>query len=246
MKVFITGVSSKIGMALAHELLRQDHEVWGVARTKDFLKEFLSKQKMDEHFSYSVCDITKSEDIIRVGEEMMEAKFLPDTVIFGSGILEFDIIPEFNYEAFVRMHLTNCLGALSWVNWFLPYFKKRGHGVFVAIASTQIFHSNNMSAGYAASKVALAIAFRNLRIRYAQENIFFTNVYFGPVITKKNPIKKNFFVQEPRSVVPCIIRALSGRRAGYYKPFFLKPILVLSLLFPDRFMITILEYLRRE
>lgn len=237
MKVFVTGISSKLAMALAQELVHQGHSVWGIARHNGDIVEGIS---------FSLCDTTKPEDVARVGEEMMRANFIPDAVVLGAGILEHDLIPEFNYELFLRTHTTNCFGALLWINWFLPHFKKRGHGVFVAILSSQIFHPNRLSAGYAASKAALGAAFRNLRLRYAHENIFFTSVYFGPIQSKREPNEKNFFVQKPHKVVPCIIKALSGKRAAYYKPFFLKPFLVLGLLLPDRFMLGILEFLRRE
>lgn len=246
MRVLVTGISSKIGIALAQELLYQGHGVWGIARTHDFFKEFSKEQKFVDQFSFSLCDVTSSEDVTRVGEEMMRAQFVPDAVVLGAGVTEDDLVPDFNYKVFKRTHATNLCGALAWVDYFLPHFKKRGSGVFVAISSTQIFHPSSTNAGYAASKAALAMAFRNLRVRYAPENIFFTNVYFGPVLTRKNPIKKNFFVREPYKVVPCILRALSGKQAGYYKPFFLKPLLVLSQLFPDRLIVAVLEFLRRE
>ena len=62
MNVFVTGISSKIGMALAEKLLRQGHSVWGVSRNKISLPEGVS---------FSLCDTTKPEDVARVGEEMM-------------------------------------------------------------------------------------------------------------------------------------------------------------------------------
>src|SRR3954466_8793650 len=66
MKLVITGSSSGIGRSLVEQLLRNGHEVWGLARSDQ--STFAAAQK--GRFRASVCDVSEWTDVARVLEEV--------------------------------------------------------------------------------------------------------------------------------------------------------------------------------
>ncbi|MFQ6111106.1 MAG: SDR family oxidoreductase, partial [Nitrospinota bacterium] len=82
---FITGVSSGIGQGLARELARRGHRIWGVARREKRLAE-LARELGADRFLFSVCDVSRSEDVRATTREMERAGFLPEVVILNAGI----------------------------------------------------------------------------------------------------------------------------------------------------------------
>ncbi|MAF36663.1 hypothetical protein CL622_06120 [archaeon] len=231
MKIFITGTSSGIGLGLAKLLSDEGHEVWGVAR----------REMKSVKYRYSVCDITDHAQVSKVMAEMEEAKFLPDVVVLGSAILPKDLEGSFDYEKSAQGFATNYDGALIWVSKLLPKFLERKSGKFIAVSSTSAKRPDIKSVGLPASKAALSMAFRSLRLRYRPDNIKFSTVFFGPVatpvipeFTTKDGGKKFFFVLSAAKAAKLLKKAIFGNRDKYYFPFLFTCIFRLTLWIPDR------------
>lgn len=209
---FITGVSSGIGRELAREVVRRGHRVWGVARRRERLVE-MEKQLGLDRFSFSVCDVSRQEDIQSTAEAMEKAGYLPDVVILNAGInLERSDTP-FRIEMFEKVIRVNLFGALSWVEVFLPAFRARRGGRFAAISSMAAYRGDARWVAYPASKAAVARAFEAFRGRHTREGVGFTTIHLGQVETGMGVTRSPFRLTEgdaARKVLLAIERGVTS------------------------------------
>lgn len=175
---FITGASSGIGRALAQEVCRRGNRVWGVARRKDRLVE-LADELGHERFLFSVCDVSRAEDVRSTAQAMERSRFHPDVVILNAGVAPETPGSTFSLEDLEKAMRVNLFGALAWVEIFLPAFRVRGRGQFVAISSVAAFRGYGRRPAYCASKAALSRVFEALRGRYAKDRMVFTTIHLG-------------------------------------------------------------------
>ncbi len=241
MRVFITGVSSGIGRELTRQLVRAGHEVFGVARREAELADL--GRELGPRFSFARCDVRSGEAINRV-LRMLEARaFLPDVVVLNAATMGPDAREVFE---------TNVLGVLGWIEGFVERFLQRGHGQFIAIASIAAFRPDGDNIAYAASKAALAMAVRGLRLRYRTTRLCFKTIYFGPVATLIDPRfgevrsrAKKLFVISVNRAARAVFRAMPGRRHDYYAPFWPAFVFRLSSFLPDSWYIVLTRPFRR-
>lgn len=175
---FITGASSGIGRALAQELCRRGNRVWGVARRKEPLVE-LAHELGNERFLFSVCDVGRAEDVRLTAQAMERSSFFPDIVILNAGVAPETRGTTFSLEDLEKAMRVNLFGALAWVEIFLPTFRARGRGQFVAISSVAAFRGYGRRPAYCASKAALSRVFEALRGRYTRDGVVFTTIHLG-------------------------------------------------------------------
>lgn len=253
MNILITGASSGIGRALAVELVAAGHTVWGVARRRELL-EALGQELNHERFRWSVADVLDPASVDAAVGQMRAAGYTPDAVVLNAGTFAEDLEPEYRYDTVHRVLQTNVDGALIWVDRFLPEFRRRKTGQFVAISSVSAYRPDTTSVAYSASKAALSMAFRCLRLRYAKSGIRFKTIHFGPVATAISPRysrdaglqKKYWFVLTPRQAAHGIARALASPRDVFYIPFAITTVFRLLRVLPDRWFAAITERLRRR
>ena len=238
MKIFVTGVSSGIGRALSQALLARGDQVWGVARRTPDLPGL----------RFTRCDVGNAEEVARVCEQMRGERFVPDVVVLNAGILEMDTEDVYAHPRARRVFATNLEGALIWVEKLLPQFLERRSGQFVAISSILAHRPDPSSVSYAASKAALSMAFRGLRLRYRGTGVQFKAVHFGPVDT---PVVPRFAqAQRPRWVLSaadaagCVMRVLEKRGGRFYYPWSSWVIRVTSVV-PDAWFHDLTKRFRR-
>mgnify|MGYP001610667280 FL=1 len=226
MKVFITGVSSGVGEALARQLVKAGHLVWGIARRDELLKKMQSELGVDK-FLFSKCDISNEDDINRTVEMMKMAGFLPEIVILNAAIFSRDTDPQYQYPLFKEAMAVNIFGSLTWVDKFIPDFLKRGSGSFIAISSISAHLHDAESISYPASKAAISMAFRGLRMRYRKNGIKFSTVHFGPIATKlvpswssENGLPRYPFVISSKKAAEKILKVINKKSGDYWFPFF--------------------------
>lgn len=234
MNIFITGVSSGIGLELAKKLVQKGHIIWGVARREK------SPQK---NFLYTVCDVSKSKDVARVMQEFEKKNFIPDVVILNAAVFKEDLYPNYNHSVAKEVFSVNLFGSLIWVESLLPKFLRRGSGQFIGISSVSALRPDPFCLSYSASKAALSMAFRTLRLRYTKDNIFFKVIFFGPVATPMSvyskldesgkTVSKKFFVGDPHDAAKVILRAITEKREAYYFPYFLMLLVRFTSFLPD-------------
>lgn len=253
MHILITGASSGIGRALASELVAHGHRVWGVARRRDLL-ESLARQLGSEGFRWTAVDVLDPASVDVAVSQMRAVGFTPDAVVLNAGTFAEDLEPEYRYDTVQRVLATNVDGALIWVDRFLPEFRRRKAGQFVAVSSVSAYRPDTTSVAYSASKAALSMAFRCLRLRYRSSGVRFKTIHFGPVATAISPRysrsadlqKKYWFVLTPAQAAHGIADVLTSWRDVFYIPFAITTVFRLMRVLPDRWFAAITERLRRR
>lgn len=179
-----------------------------------------------------------------VVQEMKTQYFFPDVVILNAGAHMRDPFHAFDLDRYQKTFDVNVYGALFWIAAFLPEFSERNTGKFIAISSTSAFRRGCGGVSYGASKAALSLTFRRLRMQFAKTNIGFSTIYFGPIATSlwQGPVLP--------LLVPSAVRAASyifsviGRRSGeYYFPFSTTLLSRLSLLIPEKLFLILHRHL---
>ncbi|MEO3405042.1 SDR family oxidoreductase [Mucilaginibacter sp. CAU 1740] len=128
--IFITGASSGLGKATAMLFLTQGWRVIATMRDPGAAKEF----QRSERLIILPLDVTDAEQI-KLTVEQLTAEFDVDVVFnnagYGiSGPLE--AVTEFQLQ---RQIETNLLGPIRVTQAFIPYFRKKGSGLFITTTS---------------------------------------------------------------------------------------------------------------
>ncbi|MFH1305595.1 MAG: SDR family NAD(P)-dependent oxidoreductase [Candidatus Omnitrophota bacterium] len=192
MKVFISGVSSGLGLALAEDLIRRGNAVWGIGRRA--VDTFRTETLSSGLFRYFECDTTDGAQVKNVFNKMLEEDFIPDTAVFCAGSATDDIVEkDFRGDKFRENFNVNLFGALCWVELLLPHFIKRNKGIFAGISSMSIFRENHEKRiGYSASRVALNKTFENLRMQYINTALEFVIFNMGRMREKRTLIGTSY------------------------------------------------------
>ncbi len=181
MKIFITGVSSGLGICLAEKFLACGDEVWGIGRRKFVLAGV--DVELQQRFKYLRCDTTRHNQVRNTFEDMVKADFIPDIVIFCAGGVTDDITEDIvRLDRFKENFNLNLFGILYWIELLTPYFLKRNRGIFSGISSMSIYRENHKNRiGYSASRIALNKAFENLNLEYLNTGIEFVIFNMGRI-----------------------------------------------------------------
>lgn len=239
MRVFITGASSGIGRELCKHLVAAGHEVWGIARREDALEQ-LASELDSSAFRFTRCDLADIQACSMLRAAMSDEHYVPDIVVLNAAIDVEDGPSGLNVTQSQAMMRINYDGAHYWVSAFVEDFKDRGHGQFIGIASIFAHWPDPASVTYAASKAALAMLFRGLRIRYADSGMDFKLLYLGPVDTPINPRfseqepAESFIVASAESTAAYIGKMIGSGRQDFYFPFYILVIFVLLRWLPDK------------
>lgn len=231
-KYFITGVSSGIGRALARELVRRGHRVWGLARRQELLAELAAEIRSDR-FLFSACDVAQPDDVRATALALEQSDFLPDVVILNAAINPERFGSPFSLREFEDVTRINLFGALAWVDVFLPRFRARGSGQFVAISSLAAYRGDARWIAYGASKAALSRAFEAFRGRHAREGIAFTTIHLGMVDSGMGRGARSPFGLTEAESVRRILAAVERRAGSVTLPRTLRLMLELMRVLPD-------------
>jgi NAD(P)-dependent dehydrogenase (short-subunit alcohol dehydrogenase family) len=151
--IFITGVSSGFGQALAHEALLSGHHVVGTVRSDTAVHEFEMLDPANAH-GY-VLDVTDTGciDAIVAGAE---STFGPiDVLVNNAGYGHEGVLEESPLEEMRKQFDVNVFGAVAVTKAFLPYFRQRRRGHIINITSMGGFITMPGIAYYCGSKFAL-------------------------------------------------------------------------------------------
>lgn len=237
MKIFITGVSSGIGKTLTTELIKIGYEVWGIARRQEEL-EVLKNNLNSANLYLSRCDVESLDDMKNVADEMKSKNFVPDIVVLNAAVHLQNPKNNFDLKLYRKSFDINVYGALFWVREFLDVFLKRNHGQFIAISSTSAFRHGYGGISYSASKAALSLTFRRLRIHFAKTGLKFSTIYFGPINTGlwRGP-KIPGIIPSAWRATKYVVKIFNRSGGEYYFPFFTTFLSRLSIFLPESLFI---------
>lgn len=186
-RIWLTGASSGIGLALAEELLTAGHQVALTARSTGPL------EALDQRFPHQVLlapgDVTDLEQVTAIGERIAQVWGALDTAILNAGTCEYVDARQFDARLVERVVTTNLIATSYCVQEALILLRLGERPHLVGVASSVAFLPLTRSEAYGASKAGLRYLFQSLRIDLAQENIDVTLINPGFVdtpLTAKN------------------------------------------------------------
>ncbi|MBI2064702.1 MAG: SDR family oxidoreductase [Candidatus Yanofskybacteria bacterium] len=247
MKIFISGISSGIGKALAIRLIKRGHEVWGLARRKELLHSLKEKIGSD-NLHISVCDVQDIDTSKKIIQDMRANEFIPDIVVLCAGVRSEDAHPlsGLSFEKVQLMSRVNIEGGLFWVAEFMPDFMRRHSGIFIGISSTAAYRPSKNHVTYGATKAALSMAFRGLRLNYPSSGVRFSTIHFGPVATEMWEGKENFLTPSAEKAAIFIESVFKKKSGSYFFPAPTTMFMRLSLILPDSFFSLLAHLLKKD
>ncbi|WP_374980653.1 oxidoreductase [Pseudomonas solani] len=175
--LFITGVSSGFGQALAREALAQGHRVIGTVRSEAALATF---QALSPERAHGVMlDVTDFEAIDAVVAAVEERHGPVDVLVNNAGYGHEGVFEESPLEEMRRQFDVNVFGAVAITKAFVPYFRQRRAGHILNITSMGGHITLPGIAYYCGSKFALEGISDTLSKELAPFGIFVTAVAPG-------------------------------------------------------------------
>lgn len=200
MNVFVTGASSGIGAALAHEYAARGARLGLVARRQAMLDELVARLP-GSHLCYPV-DVTERDALIAAARAFEAATGGADVVIANAGI-SIGVLTEHyeDLEVFSRMLETNVVSLANTFHPFIAPMRKRRGGKLVGIASVAGIRGLPGSEAYCASKAAAISYLESLRVELGRYGIRVLTIAPGFVrtpLTARNPYAMPFLMDADR------------------------------------------------
>jgi short-subunit dehydrogenase len=196
MNVFVTGASSGIGAALAHEYAARGARLGLVARRQALLDELLARLP-GSHLCYAV-DVTDRDALIGAARAFEAATGGADVVIANAGISVGVLTEHYeDLETFSRVLETNVVSLANTFHPFIAPMRKRGGGKLVGIASVAGIRGLPGSEAYCASKAAAISYLESLRVELGRYGIRVLTIAPGFVrtpLTARNPYAMPFLM----------------------------------------------------
>lgn len=144
--VLITGASRGIGRALAEELSRRGHRVYGTGRSA--IKEKLP-------FAYIAMDVTDGKSVKKAVRQVINAEGRVDVLVNNAGVSHCGTVEETPAAIARDMFETNYFGPLSLIRELIPAMRERRSGTIVNVTSAAGRIGLPFEGHYSASKFAL-------------------------------------------------------------------------------------------
>jgi NAD(P)-dependent dehydrogenase (short-subunit alcohol dehydrogenase family) len=172
--LFITGVSSGFGQALAKEALAQGHRVIGTVRCESSLATFEALSPGRAHGV--VLDVTHFDVIDAVVAAVEDQHGPVDVLVNNAGYGHEGVFEESSLAQMRRQFDVNAFGAVAMTKALVPYFRRRRAGHILNITSMGGYITMPGIAYYCGSKFALEGISDALSKELAPFNIFVTAV----------------------------------------------------------------------
>ena len=190
--IFITGATSGIGKACAEKFASAGDNLIINGRRKDRLEEL--KNKLEKEYSIKVfCahfDVRQKNEVFdavnKLPAEWQEINVLINNAGLAVGR---DLFDEAQLEDWETMLQTNINGLLYVSKAVLPFMTKRNSGHIINIGSTagdDTYQGGNV---YCATKSAVEILSRAMRIDLLQHHVKVTNIKPGAVVTEFSKVR---------------------------------------------------------
>ncbi|WP_179401097.1 SDR family oxidoreductase [Burkholderia guangdongensis] len=214
LKVFITGASSGLGLALASEYARQGATLGLVARRGDTLAAFA------QHFpslSISVypVDVRDADALAHAAAAFIAEHGCPDVVIANAGISQGAITGHGDLAAFRNVMDINYFGMVATFEPFVGPMTAAKRGTLVGIASVAGVRGLPGSGAYSASKSAAIKYLEALRVEMRPHQVGVVTIapgYIRTPMTAHNPYRMPFLLDADRFAARAA-RAIAERRA---------------------------------
>ncbi|PKN36881.1 MAG: short-chain dehydrogenase [Deltaproteobacteria bacterium HGW-Deltaproteobacteria-2] len=175
MVVVITGGSSGLGKALAQRFVKKGASVALVARDRQKLaaakNELLESCGNDSKVSTFNCDVADFSATEKTFKDIIGSMGKIDILVNSAGILKEGYFEKLSSETFRAVMDINYFGTLNCIKAVLPFFKKKGGGRIVNIASLGGKFGCFGYTAYCSSKFAIVGLSETLRCELKPMNI---------------------------------------------------------------------------
>lgn len=183
-RVFITGASSGIGLALARHYLRQGAIVGVAARRSTLLESLVAEFPAGQCLPYQV-DVRDAHAMQAAAQAFIQAAGVPHIVIANAGVSRGTLTAEAeDIEAFHTVFEINVFGLVHTFQPFIAAIRASGlQGQLVGIASVAGIRGLPGAGAYSASKSAAITYLESLRTEMQHHGIAVTTIAPGYIRT---------------------------------------------------------------
>ena len=200
LKVFITGASSGIGLALAAEYVRRGAILGLVARRGDKLAEF-AQRFPQASISIYPADVRDADALADAASQFISQHGMPDVVIANAGISKGVITGHGDLDTFREVMDVNYFGMVATFEPFAARMRNERRGTLVGIASVAGVRGLPGSGAYSASKAAAFKYLESLRVEMRPRGVAVVTIapgYIRTPMTEHNPYPMPFLMDADR------------------------------------------------
>lgn len=188
MNILVTGASRGIGKTIAKSLQSYGN-VYVTARNEEKLKEFGNER-------YFVCDLSKEEDLLKLGDFIQEKKI--DILVNNAGEYTYCGIEDTEISKLNEMLSINLKAPIYLMHSAIPHMKKNKFGRVINIGSISGVMGEAYASMYSATKAGLIGLSKATGLELAEFGITVNTINPGWVDTElgKSSIEDSEFSEE--------------------------------------------------
>jgi short-subunit dehydrogenase len=204
MKIFITGASSGIGNALAHEYAKRHANTGTIIGLASRRSEHLQKLASELQDQYKVTcafyplDVRDAAALQAAAADFMQQHGTPDIVIANAGVSRGTLTEDKDdSKAIQAIFDINVMGMVNTFQPFIAAMKSAKQGQLVGVASVAGIRGIPGSGAYSASKAAVISYCESLRTEMQHFNIHVSTIapgYIRTPMTEINQYKMPFLM----------------------------------------------------
>jgi len=182
--VWITGASSGIGRALAHDFAKQKARLIISSYDKEELEVVANECKeYTEDITTLVFDLSKQDEVKKSAEDVLKKFDQVDVLVNNGGISQRSLVRETKVELDRKVMEIDYFAGITLTKAVLPGMLKNGYGHIVVTSSISGKFGFHLRSAYAATKHAIHGFYETLWIEERKNNIHVTIVCPGRVQT---------------------------------------------------------------
>jgi len=176
-RVFLTGASSGIGLAIAKLLVAQGHEVWGTSRNL----ERIPKMPRWHAVRLDLADRLSIEDAFNAA--LTDAGYF-DVLINNAGAGHFDPAEFLPMETIASQFQILVFGQIQLMQLALRHMQARGEGLIINVTSLASRLPVPFMAAYNAAKAALASFTMSIQLELGDSRVHIIDLQPGDISTQ--------------------------------------------------------------
>jgi short-subunit dehydrogenase len=188
MRIFLTGATSGIGLAIGQVLTARGHEVWGTSRDPARILQSPRLHSLQ-------LDLSDSNSIDRAFNSALTEAGHFDVLINNAGSGHFGPAEHISAEEMARQFQISVFGHLQLMRLALRAMRSRGHGLIINVTSLASRLPVPFMAAYNAAKAAMAVFTMSIQLELPDVGVRIVDLQPADIRTdfNKGVIKSNDF-----------------------------------------------------